>query len=105
MPLDTIADQAAARLRTIWPMLVGHAAALLLVHAAPALDTVEKTTGYRPSTATVTLVVGMLLGWIVYETGRILEAVTGEGRAARIARAAGRWILSVGIPTGQPTYK
>ncbi|MET8147609.1 hypothetical protein ACIBSW_06750 [Actinoplanes sp. NPDC049668] len=104
-PTAVLTDKLAARLRTLWPMFVGHLIAAVIVHAGPVLDIVEQTTGYRPTSATMTLAGGLLAGALVYEAGRWLEARPGPGRPARIARNIGRYLLSLGVPTGQPSYK
>lgn len=100
-----VTDRIAARLRTLWPMLIGHVAALAVVHGAPVLDVVETATGYRPTATSVTLLVGLVAGYGIYEGGRWLEARRGPGRLAQAARGAGRFLLSLGVPTGTPTYQ
>ncbi|GGN96209.1 hypothetical protein GCM10010112_87260 [Actinoplanes lobatus] len=104
-PSGVITDRLAARLRTLWPMVVGHLAALALIHGAPVLNAVESATGYRPTATEITLALGLTLGYLVYETGRALEQVTGDGGPARFARVAGRFLLSLGVPTGRPAYQ
>lgn len=97
-------DWAAARIRTVWPMVVGYVAARLIVVGAPVATWLERNLGLQVTEPQVAVGVGIILGYLVYEAGRWLERRRGTGWRARFARGAGRWLLSLGLPTGQPTY-
>jgi hypothetical protein len=99
-----ISDRLAARLRTVWPMLLGYLAARLLVIGAPVADWLRDTTGLEATEPQVAAALGIVLGYGVYEAGRWLERRTGTGQAAQLARGLGRLVLSLGLPTGQPVY-
>ncbi|NJP33675.1 hypothetical protein [Micromonospora thermarum] len=99
-----VSDRIAARVRTAWPMLLGYLAARLLDVGAPVADWLTVTLGVTVTEAQVAAVLGLVLGYGVYEAGRWLEQRTGVGRPARLARLLGRALLSLGLHTGQPTY-
>jgi hypothetical protein len=103
-PSKVITDQLAARLRTLWPMVLGHLVALIAIRGAGVLDVVESATGYRPSAIELTLALGVVLGYGVYEAGRALEKVDGTNGPATFARGLGTFLLSLGVPTGTPAY-
>lgn len=100
----TISDHLAARLRTVWPMLLGWLAAWLLVAGAPVVSWLSTALDIHVTHAQVVALLGVAAGWAVYELGRWLEGRPGDSRAAVIARAAGSWLLAAGITTGPPTY-
>lgn len=99
-----MSDRVAARLRTWWPMLVGHVAAWLLVQAAPLVDWAASA-GVTVTQPQVAVVVGLVLAGAVYEAGRWLEGRVGDGWTARAARRTGRWLISLGLDTGAPSYE
>ncbi len=99
-----VTDQLAARIRTLWPMLLGYLAAQLLHLGAPVAAWTHTALGITVTEQQVAAVLGLVLGYGVYETGRWLEHRTGTGRTARTARVLGRLLLSLGLPTGPPTY-
>jgi hypothetical protein len=70
-----------------------------LVGVSPAhLDGLQVT---QPAVAAA---LGVILAYLIYEAGRWLEQRAGDSAPARIARLVGRWLLSLGLDTGQPTY-
>lgn len=89
-------DSARALLRTAWPMLLGHLVAWLVAVLQPQGVTVD--------VAVVTMILSWALGTAVYLAGRWLETRTGTSPLAVAARHAGRFVLSVGITTGTPSY-
>ena len=93
-------DAIKARLRTLWPMLLGFAAGQLLDVGAPVVEWIDGTFGVRLTQPLVEGAVGLILGWAIYEAGRWLEKRAGEGRWSRLARGAGRALLSFGVATG-----
>jgi hypothetical protein len=99
-----ISDKLAARLRTAWPMLLGYLAARLLDIGAPLAGWLHDTTGLQVTEPQVAAALGVVLAWLIWEAGRWLEGRTGVGRPAQLARLAGRLVLSLGLPTGQPVY-
>lgn len=94
----------AARVRTVWPMLLGYLAARLLVFGAPVATWLHDVLGVEVTEPQVAAGLGVVLGWGIYEVGRWLERRVGVGRLAQLARLAGRLLLSVGLTTGQPVY-
>jgi uncharacterized membrane protein YdcZ (DUF606 family) len=98
-----MSDRVAARLRTWWPLLVGHLAAWLLVQAAPLVAWLAAA-GVEITAPQAAVLVGFVLAGVVWETGRWLESRVGEGRAARMARWVGRWLVAVGRDVGSPIY-
>jgi hypothetical protein len=99
-----MSDRLVARLRTVWPMFVGHVAAWLLVLFSPVVDWLASK-DLNVSHETAAVGVGLVLGWVAWEFGTKLERVKGDGWLARRARGVGRLLLTVGKDTGQPTYK
>lgn len=89
-------DSARAFIRTAWPMFLGHLVAWLVAWLQPH--------GITPDVATMTMILSWALGAAVYLLGRWLEQRRGDGDPARVARWLGRFVLSLGIDTGQPTY-
>lgn len=101
----TLPDRLAAWIRTIWPMLLGSLAAWLLGQAwAPAIVDRLAAIGVHVDQVALVHILGLLLGAAVYTAGRWLEHRTGPGRRGRYARTLGRFLLSIGLPTGQPRY-
>jgi len=101
---SSVPDWLAARLRTVWPMLLGYAAAWLLLVGAPVVDGLRSTLGVEITDAQVALALGVALGALIYEAGQWLENRRGDGRLARLARGLGRLLLSIGVHVGPPTY-
>lgn len=93
----------AARVRTWWPLLLGHLAAVLVAWAQPALIHLAPL-GVHIDQAVAYEVLSFLLAGAVWEAGRFLERWPARGRAAGPARALGRFLLSLGLRTGQPLY-
>lgn len=103
--MPVLTDAAASRIRTVWPMAIGAIAAWLITRAwaAPILHALDQL-GMPVTRAVLATAISWALGALVYLAGRWLEGRHGQSRAARWARAAGRWVLSLGLKTGQPTY-
>ncbi|MEV7263962.1 hypothetical protein AB0N38_10465 [Micromonospora aurantiaca] len=97
-------DWLAARIRTAWPMLLGYLAVQLLQLGAPVAGWLHSALGITLTAQQVAAVLGLVLGYGIYEAGRWLEARSGPGQLSRVARAAGRLLLSLGLDTGQPVY-
>lgn len=87
-----MSDVLAARLRTWWPILLGHIAALV---AAWAL----KLTGIELDNALIFEAVSFALSGAIWEAGRWLEA-----RPNHVLAAIGRWLIAAGKEIGAPTY-
>lgn len=85
-------DVLKARLRTVWPLIVGHVAALLAWLTLRAF-------GIQVDQAAMIEVASLLLTWGAWEVGRRLEA-SGNNLLAGI----GRWLISAGIAVGPPAY-
>jgi hypothetical protein len=91
-----LSDAAKARIRTLWPYLVGVIATWLVAKLRPA--------GLHVDSITAGAIVSWILGTIVYESGRWLAARRGKGMPASVARWCGRWLVSIGLPIQSPTY-
>jgi hypothetical protein len=87
-----MSDQLAARLRTAWPLLLGHLAAFLVAW-------VLRLTGIQIEVGLALEAVSFGASWAIWELGRRLEASSNP-----IAQAVGRWLLSAGKDVGAPTY-
>lgn len=92
----TLSDRAAAYVRTLWPLLLGHLTTWALLQV--------ETLGIPAHDALVVELVAVLATAAVYTAGRGLESVGGDRWYARLARGAGRFLLSLGLDTGQPVY-
>lgn len=90
-------DRLASRIRTYWPFLVAGVAGWLVAR-------ILEWTGVAVPEGFAAEVVGALAFGAVYEAGRWLESRTGAGRLKVIARGVGKWLLSLGLKTGEPTY-
>lgn len=101
--VERISDRWTARIRTVWPYVIGAVASVLLVKAAPVVEWL-RAAGVPVTEATAQLAVGAGLGWLVWDVGTWLERRPGAGRLARVARGAGRWLVSLGLHTGGPSY-
>jgi hypothetical protein len=97
-------DWLAARVRTAWPMILGYLAARLFVIGAPVADWLSTNLGIEVTQPQVAIGVSIALGYGIYEAGRWLEQRPGQSRPARLGRGLGRWLLSLGLTTGQPVY-
>lgn len=91
-----LSDNAKARVRTLWPYLIGVAATYLVARLHPL--------GIQIDSATAGVLVAWILGTAVYEAGKWLSHRPGQTRTARVARWAGRWLLSLGLPIQAPMY-
>ena len=92
-----MSDRLAAYVRTYYPLALGHVAALIVAWVGARFGlTVDSLLVYE------ILAVG--LTGLVYAVGAELGRVDGDGRWPRVARAVGRWLLSLGLDTGAPTY-
>lgn len=89
-------DKAKAYLRTLWPLLIGHVAAWIVIGSGLLHVPVDP--------ALAAELAGFLLGGFVYVAGYELERVKGAGWLARSARAVGRFLISLGVDVGRPTY-
>lgn len=88
-----MSDRLASYIRTWWPLFLGHAAALLVVFLAAKF-------GIQIDGALAFEIVGFAASAIVYWVGRQFENAD-----AGWAKALGKFILSLGLTTGQPTYR
>jgi hypothetical protein len=91
-----LSDAAKARIRTLWPYLVGVIATWLVAKVRPA--------GLHVDSITAGAIVSWILGTIVYEAGKWLAARRGRGAPAAMARWTGRWMVSLGLPIQSPSY-
>jgi hypothetical protein len=91
-----LSDAAKARIRTFWPYLVGVIATWLVAKIRPI--------GVHLDSVTAAAIVSWVLGSLVYEIGKWLAGRKGTRPAPRLARWAGQWLVSVGLPIQQPTY-
>src|SRR5690606_11849695 len=91
-------DRLAAYVRTYWPMVLGHVATALAawLGGRPGVS-VDSVAAYE--------LIALTASAGVYALGRWLETRAGDGVWPRVARAAGRWLLALGLHTGQPTYR
>lgn len=92
-----LSDRASAYIRTLWPLLLGHAAAWLLLKV--------DALGLPVDNTLVVELVSFAAAAVVYGTGRFLESRTGGGWLPILARGLGKWVLALGLHTGQPTYR
>lgn len=89
MPMS---DRSASYIRTMWPLFLGHLAALLVAFAADRF-------GVHLNDALAFEFVGFAASALVYLLGRKLE-----NSRVTVLRGAGHFILSLGLATTQPTY-
>jgi len=87
-----VSDQLAARLRTVWPLLLGHAAAWLAA-------LILRHTGLQLDSALVLEALSFAASWAIWEAGTWLEK-----RPNPVAQVVGRWLVSAGQVIGPPTY-
>lgn len=92
-----MSDQLAARIRTWWPLLIGHAATLLALWLAHILGLTPTASGALQ--AVLAEAIGMLASALVWELGRWLEKSPNPTLAA-----VGRWLISAGLQIGPPIY-
>ncbi len=92
--MSLVNDQVTALLRTLWPMLVGHLLAWLLVGTGALGLDVDPVWAQQTS--------GWVVSGVVYVAGRWLEGRTGDRWWSRLGRWAGAMLL--GSRT-QPTYQ
>jgi hypothetical protein len=100
-----MSDRCAAWIRTMWPLLLGAFAARILAQSW-AVDVVDLLArlGVRVTEVSLTAALSVVAAAAVYGLGGWLERRAGVGRVAVLARAVGRFLISIGLPTGQPTY-
>jgi prepilin signal peptidase PulO-like enzyme (type II secretory pathway) len=91
-----MSDAAKARVRTLWPYLIGVIATWIVAKIRPA--------GLHLDSITAGAIVSWILGTIVYESGRWLAGRHGPGRPAAACRWAGQWLVSLGLPIQSPNY-
>ncbi|MEW2383395.1 hypothetical protein AB0873_15070 [Micromonospora sp. NPDC047707] len=92
-----MSDRLAAYVRTCWPLLIGHLTALAVAYVAARWGiTIDSLIVYE--------ILAVVLTGVVYAAGRWLEDRTGDSVFAVAARALARWLLSLGLDTGQPIY-
>jgi len=87
-----MSDGLKSHLRTYWPVLLGYVSAAVVAAGASKL-------GLTISGETAYLVTGAVMTAVVYSLGRWLET-----RDAPVLRGIGRFLLSLGLDVGQPTY-
>jgi len=87
-----VSDQLAARLRTVWPLLLGHAAAYLVA-------AILRLTGVQVDSGVAVEALSFLASWGIWEAGTWLEK-----RPNPVAQMVGRWLVSAGQVVGPPTY-
>lgn len=92
-----MSDRLAAYVRTYWPLLLGHLAAIITGAASARF-------GVTIDSAIVYELLALGLSAAVYAAGRWLEDRAGDGALATLARVVARWLLSLGLDTGQPVY-
>lgn len=87
-----MSDLLAARIRTAWPLFVGHVAALLGAW-------VFRLVGVEVDSLLLLEVVSFALSWAVWEVGTRLEKLPNP-----VLGTVGRWLVSAGRQIGAPTY-
>lgn len=92
-----MSDQIAARIRTWWPLVIGHAATLLALWLVHVLGLTPTISGALE--AILAEVLGMVASALVWELGRRLEKSPNPTLAA-----VGRWLISAGLQIGPPVY-
>lgn len=85
-------DQLKAFVRTIWPAIVAQIAALIVTYLGDKM-------GIEVNSNAVFGVVTVVLLAAIYGAGRWLEK-----RDNAYAAGLGRWLVSLGMDLGQPTY-
>lgn len=90
-------DQLAARIRTWWPLLIGHAATLLALWLAKTLGLTPAVSGVLEAALAEAL--GMVASALVWELGHGLERSSNPTLAG-----VGRWLISAGLQIGPPVY-
>lgn len=92
-----MSDRLAGYVRTYWPLLLGHLAALLTGWVVKQFGiTIDSTLAYE--------LLALGLSGAVYAAGRWLEVRRGNSWPAVVGRAVGHWLLALGLPTGPPAY-
>lgn len=92
-----MSNRLAAYIRTYWPLLIGHLTALVVAYVATRF-------GFVLDSLIVYEILAVVLTGAVYAAGRWLENRGGDGALAVAARAVARWLLALGLDTGQPVY-
>lgn len=87
-----MSDELKARLRTVWPLLLGHVAAYLVAW-------ILRLTGVQVDSWIVVEALSLAASWGIWEAGTWLEKRTNP-----VAQTVGRWLVSAGQVVGPPTY-
>jgi hypothetical protein len=96
-PGDELNNAAKSYLRTLWPVALGWTATVITLTAGKV--------GLPISEGLALGAAGYILTAAPYVLARLLERVKGERWHHRLSRWAARWVLSVGMDTGQPVYR
>lgn len=86
-------DIVIARIRTWWPLLLGHVAALVVMWLGSKV-------GIHVDSLVVAEILGLVLSAAIWELGRRLERSENP-----VADAIGRWLLALGGAVGPPSYQ
>lgn len=87
-----MSDATRAFIRTIWPMILGALAAMLVTAAARWL-------GYDLDSGLALSLVTVAAGAVIYKLGHVLERSD-----VALLRGIGHFLLSLGADLGQPVY-
>lgn len=93
----SLSDRSAAYVRTLWPMLVGHVAGVVLAWLQPL--------GLPDEPTLAVLVVegiALVMSGLVYGAGHELEQLAGKAWWAKLGRGVGRFLLSLGLAEARP---
>lgn len=85
-------DKIKARIRTVWPILLGHVATF-------AVAMILRVSGIEVDSAVIIELTSALASWGIWEAGRRLET-SGNKYLALL----GRWLISAGREIAQPNY-
>jgi hypothetical protein len=85
-------DKIKARIRTVWPILLGHVATF-------AVAMILRLSGIEVDSAVIIELTSALASWGIWEAGRRLET-SGNKYLAPL----GRWLISAGREIAQPNY-
>lgn len=92
-----MSDQLAARIRTLWPLLIGHLAAFLAATAAHRFGLTPSVSGIVE--AALLEILGLAGSAAVWQAGVWLEHQQNP-----ILASLGRWLVSAGQHIGPPAY-
>jgi hypothetical protein len=87
-----MSDQLAARIRTVWPLVLGHVAAVIVAW-------VFAKTGVQLDGVVVLELLSFVASWLIWEAGTWLQV-----QANPVLQGAGRWLVAAGQDIGKPTY-